>query len=86
MSGRMEEDSGSGEAVRDKLLVRKRNRFLMCMPEMNYIKPEQHVNVRWKREPPPQDILLSNTESKGLKLSFDKENLKTPTQLSLDLL
>lgn len=38
VSGRMEEDSGGGEAVCDKLLVRKRNRFLMCMPEMNYIK------------------------------------------------
>lgn len=75
VSARMEEDSGGGEAVCDKLLARKRNRFLMCMPEMNYIKPEQHVNVRWKREPPPQDILLSNRQSKGLKLSFDNPNL-----------
>lgn len=75
VSGGMEEDRGGREAVCDKLLVRKRNRLVMCMPEMNYMKPEQHVNVGRKREPSPQDTLLSNRESKGLKLSFDNGNL-----------
>lgn len=74
-SGRMEQNIGGGHAVHDKFLVRERELdFNVCARDE--LKPERHVNVRWKgchRLRTFYSETERERESKGQKVSFVKK-------------
>lgn len=74
-SGRMEQNIGGGHAVHDKFLVRERELDFNVYAR-DELKPERHVNVRWKgchRLRTFYSETERERESKGQKVSFVKK-------------